>query len=219
MSDLGFNKIAAAVLATALGYMLLKEASHLVIHAEAPSKPAYALAIPETGGAVEAEKPLPFPQADWIAAMDITKGEKVFKKCSSCHNADNGGANGTGPNLWGIVGTAASEKAGFGYSAALSSSGLKWDYENLDGFLAKPSKYLKGTNMNFIGLKKPADRAAVIAYLNSQSAAPLPAPIAAVMEVTQDAVDIAEDTATETPKDIMENTDIVIDNPSDTDQH
>ncbi len=182
MSDLGFNKIAAAVLATALGYMLLKEASHLVIHTEAPAKPAYALAIPEAAAAGTADKPLPFPQADWVAAMDIAKGKKVFKKCASCHNANDGGANGTGPNLWNVVGTAAGAKAGFGYSGALKSSGYTWDYETLDGFLAKPSKYLKGTNMNFVGLKKPADRAAVIAYLNSQSASPLPAPEAAAAE-------------------------------------
>jgi len=189
MSDLGFNKIAAAILATGLGYMLLKEASHMAVHVEAPSKPAYALAIPETGGAAAEEKPLPFPQADWIAAMDVTKGEKVFKKCASCHNANDGGANGTGPNLWSVVGAAAGGKAGFGYSGAMSSSGLTWDFETLDGFLAKPGKYLKGTNMNFIGLKKPADRAAVIAYLNSQSASPLPAPAAAVMEAPAGAAD------------------------------
>ena len=75
MGDLGFNKIAAAILATGLGYMLLKEASHLVLHAESPSKPAYALELPETSAAGGDEKPLPFPQADWVAAMDPAKGE------------------------------------------------------------------------------------------------------------------------------------------------
>jgi len=134
MGDLGFNKIAGALLATALGYMLLREGSHLVLHAEAPSTPAYALELPEPKGTTE-EKPLPFPQADWIAAMDIAKGEKVFKKCTSCHNADNGGANGTGPNLWAIVGAEAGGKDGFGYSGALTKAGLTWDYETLDGFL------------------------------------------------------------------------------------
>ena len=185
MGDLGFNKIAAALLATGLGYMLLKEASHLVLHVEAPSTPAYALELPETGAGVADEKPLPFPQADWIAAMDVTKGEKVFKKCASCHNANNGGANGTGPNLWGTIGSTAGGKDGFKYSGALSASGIQWDFETLDGFLKKPSKYLKGTNMNFIGLKKAGDRAAVIAYLNAQSASPLPAPVAAIVETAE----------------------------------
>jgi len=202
MSDLGFNKIAAAILATALGYMLLKEASHMAVHVKAPSKPAYALALPETNSAAAEEKPLPFPQADWIAAMDVTKGEKVFKKCASCHNANDGGANGTGPNLWSVVGAAAGAKGGFGYSGAMSSSGLTWNLETLDGFLAKPGKYLKGTNMNFIGLKKPADRAAVIAYLNAQSGSPLPAPTAAVMEAPQES---SEDNSAEAQLGTAEN--------------
>ena len=204
MGDLGFNKIAAAILATGLGYMLLKEASHLVLHAESPSKPAYALEIPETNAAGGEDKPLPFPQADWVAALDATKGEKVFKKCASCHNVEKGGANGTGPNLWGTVGAAAGGKAGFKYSGALTSAGLTWDFETLDGFLAKPSKYLKGTNMNFVGVKKPADRAAVIAYLNANSDAPLPAPAAAVMEkaAIDDAQPAVQDAAVAVPAEI-----------------
>jgi len=103
MDELGFNKIAAAILATALGYMGIKELSHAVIHVEAPAVPAYALDIPEAAGAVE-EVELPFPQADWIAAMDADRGARVFKKCTSCHNAESGGANGTGPNLWNVPG-------------------------------------------------------------------------------------------------------------------
>jgi len=134
MGDLGFNKIAAAILATGLGYMLLKEASHLVLHAESPSKPAYALELPETSAAGGDEKPLPFPQADWVAAMDPAKGEKVFKKCASCHNTEKGGANGTGPNLWSIVGANGGSKDGFKYSGALTKAGLTWDFETLDGF-------------------------------------------------------------------------------------
>ena len=202
MGDLGFNKIAAAILATGLGYMLLKEASHLVMHVEEPAAPAYALELPEPTATGAVQAPLPFPQADWVAAMNVSKGETVFKKCTSCHNADNGGANGTGPNLWAIVGAEAGGKDGFGYSGALTKAGLTWDYETLDGFLKKPSKYLKGTNMNFIGLKKTSDRAAVIAYLNSQSSAPLPAPVVAVVET--EVADVIDGEA------VMEKTDAVM---------
>jgi len=140
MDELGFNKIAAAVLATALGYMGIKELAHAVIHVEAPAKPAYALAIPEAAGAVE-EVELPFPQAEWIAAMDADRGARVFKKCTSCHNVDNGGANGTGPNLWNVVGAPAAQQAGFGYSNAFKSSGKVWTYESLYNYLERPSKY------------------------------------------------------------------------------
>ncbi len=177
MHDLGFNKIAAAILASALGFMLIKEASHMVMHVEAPETPAYRIAIPETDTSGPAE-PLPFPQADWVAAMDVERGKKVFKKCTSCHNADNGGKNGTGPNLWNIVGNGSAAKAGFAYSGALKNSGITWDYEALDGFLTKPSKYLSGTNMNFVGIKKAADRAAVIEYLRVNAPSPISRPTA-----------------------------------------
>ena len=191
MDELGFNKIAAAVLATALGYMGIKEIAHAVIHVEAPASPAYALAIPEAAGAAE-EIELPFPQADWIAAMDANRGAKVFKKCTSCHNADNGGANGTGPNLWNVVGAPAAQKAGFGYSSAFKSSGVTWTYENLDLYMERPTKFISGTAMNFVGLKKPADRAAVIEYLRIAAENPSARPEAAAtpeMEETEAAED------------------------------
>ena len=175
MDELGFNKIAAAILATALGYMGIKELSHAVIHVEAPAVPAYALDIPEAAGAVE-EVELPFPQADWIAAMDADRGARVFKKCTSCHNAESGGANGTGPNLWNVVGAPAAQHAGFGYSTAFQNSGKTWNYESLYNYLERPTKYIPGTSMNFIGLKKAEDRAAVIEYLRLASDNPLPRP-------------------------------------------
>ena len=175
MDELGFNKIAAAILATALGFMGIKELAHAVMHHNAPASPAYALEIPEAAGAVE-EIELPFPQAEWIAAMDASRGARVFKKCTSCHNADNGGANGTGPNLWNVVGAPAAQHAGFGYSNAFKTSGKVWTYESLYKYLERPSKYIPGTTMNFIGLKKEEDRAAVIEYLRLASDNPIPRP-------------------------------------------
>jgi len=181
MDELGFNKIAGAVLATVLGVMVLREVPHFFMHSNMPEKPVYSVGPVEVETTGEAE-PLPFPQAEWVAAMDAERGAKVFKKCTSCHNADNGGANGTGPNLWNVVGTAAGSKAGFKYSGAMAGSGKTWTYEELDGFLKKPTKYLSGTNMNFVGLKKETDRAAVIELLRLASDAPIAQPTAAVME-------------------------------------
>jgi len=114
--------------------------------------------------------------------MDAAKGAKVFNKCKSCHTVNSGGKNGTGPNLHNILGAAAGAKAGFSYSGAMSGSGVKWGFEELDGFLTKPSKYIKGTKMSFIGLKKPADRAAVIEYLRQSADTPLGQPAAAASE-------------------------------------
>jgi len=176
MDELGFNKLAAAVLATALGFMGIKEISHAAMHVNVPVAPAYALEIPDVATGGEAEIIAPFPSAEWVAAMDETRGEKVFKKCQSCHNAEDGGANGTGPNLWNVVSATAGQHAGFKYSSTMAASGVAWNYEELDGFLKKPGKYMSGTNMNFIGLKKENDRAAVIEYLRVHADAPVARP-------------------------------------------
>lgn len=184
MDELGFNKIAGAVLAVGLGIMLLREAPHFFMHSDMPETPAYRVGPVEVEAEGEAE-PLPFPQAEWVMAMDAERGAKVFKKCTSCHNADNGGAHGTGPNLWNIVGKPAGAKGDFKYSGAMAGSGLVWNYEELDSFLAKPTKYVSGTNMNFVGLKKEADRAAVIELLRQAADSPISKPEpAAVVEVT-----------------------------------
>ena len=183
MDELGFNKIAGAVLATALGVMVLREVPHFFMHSDMPEKPVYSVGPIEVETSGEAE-PLPFPQPEWVTAMDAARGAKVFKKCTSCHNADNGGADGTGPNLWNIVGASAGAKGGFKYSNALASSGITWGYEELDGFLKKPTKYVSGTNMNFVGLKKEADRAAVIELLRQAADSPVAKPEPAVADVT-----------------------------------
>ncbi len=177
--DLGFNKVAAAILATALGFMLIKEASHSAVHAVYPETPAYMpdIELDPTGN--EAAEPLPFPQPEWVAAMDETRGVKVFKKCTSCHNAEDGGKNGTGPNIWDIVGKPAGKNAAFAYSGVLKTAGVTWGYEELDAFLKKPTDFMPGTKMNFIGLKKEADRAAVIEYLRVRSASPVAQPVPA----------------------------------------
>lgn len=190
MDELGFNKIAGAVLATGLGLMVLRMAPEMLMHEDMPETPAYTVGPMEVEATGDAE-PLPFPQPEWIAAMDAERGAKVFKKCTSCHNADNGGANGTGPNLWNVVGAPAGQHAGFKYSGAMAGSGITWTYEELDGFLAKPTKYLSGTNMNFIGLKKETDRAAVIELLRQAADTPVTQPAAAVAEIvvpTEEAV-------------------------------
>jgi len=179
MDDLGFNKIAAAVLATGLGVAILMKLPGLFIDQGYPDVPVYTVGTLPTGPGDEAPIDLPFPQQDWIDAMDAERGAKVFKKCTSCHNVDQGGANGTGPNLWSVVENQAGAKPGFGYSTGMAAMGKVWSYEDLDGFLEKPAKWLPGTKMNFVGLKKPADRAAVIEYLRVQAEAPVARPDAA----------------------------------------
>jgi len=100
-------------------------------------------------------------------AGDVAKGEKIFKKCKSCHVV-NAEKNKTGPHLVGIIGREAGSVESYKkYSKALKGSGIVWNAETLDGYLTNPKKYLKGTKMAFSGLKKEADRQNIIAYLES----------------------------------------------------
>lgn len=108
-----------------------------------------------------------------LAAADLSKGERVFKKCVACHTAEEGGRNKTGPNLFGTVGGPVAAKDGFKYSKGLIEYGGEWTIERLDAFLTKPRAEVKGTKMSFVGLKKESDRANLIAYLNTFSDNPI----------------------------------------------
>lgn len=101
-----------------------------------------------------------------MAAADAAKGEKVFGKCKSCHKLE-AGANGTGPTLFGVVGSKVDSVDGYAYSGALSAVADVWTPEHLNGFLTKPKDYAPGTKMGFAGIKKIEDRANLIAYLQT----------------------------------------------------
>ena len=103
-----------------------------------------------------------------VVAGDAAKGEKVFRRCKACHYVDKE-KNKTGPHLVDIIGRAAGAVEGFKYSEAMAASGLVWDEATMTGFLAEPKKYLKGTKMAFVGLRKESDIADVIAYLKASN--------------------------------------------------
>lgn len=201
MGELGLNKIMGALLATALGLFGLKTLSDVVFahggeghgeeHAEATSlseqmceKFAYCVEV-AGGGAAAAEEEEVFDLGALLAAADISRGERTFKgQCTTCHTIEEGGANGTGPNLHGVVGADKHHHADFNYSAALTEVGGTWTYEDLNHWLENPSSFARGTSMSFAGLRKDPDRINVIAYLASQSpdAPPFPAPLPAAGE-------------------------------------
>lgn len=104
-----------------------------------------------------------------VNAADVAKGKKIFNKCKACHSIDKP-KNKVGPHLVGIIGKASATVEKFKYSKAMKSANLVWDDKTLDAFLAKPKKFMKGTKMVFPGLKKPADRADLIAYMKSVAA-------------------------------------------------
>ena len=199
MDSFEWNKIFGGLLAGLLAVLGVSIVSDMMFARHLPEKPGYEVAGVEEGPAegapaAEAEKPAAF----YLAAADVAKGEAVFKKCAACHNVDPGGANGTGPALYGVVGRPIASHAGFGYSDALKGmAGKSWDWDALWGWLKSPKAYAAGNKMSFAGIAKPEDRAAVIAYLNSKSASPLPLPAAPAEEATAPADEAA--VATEAP--------------------
>ena len=106
-----------------------------------------------------------------MAAGDPVKGKTVFARCSGCHVLT--GLSFAAPALAGVVGRKAGTAAGFGYSKAMIDSGIVWNDQTLDGYLADPSKTVPGTSM-FVGLPDAQDRADVIAYLKTVPAPPAP---------------------------------------------
>ena len=181
MSDLTFNKIAGAALATGLVIVGLTQLTKGVFEQEQPKTPGYAVEVAE--GAAEGGAPVVDTLPDWgtvLPTADVAAGEAVFAKCKSCHTAEAGGPNGTGPNLNGVEGRKPGSHPGFAYSTGMTDFGAKqavWDYDHIYEFLKNPQKYIAGTKMTFVGLKKPEDRIAVIAYLHGQGGTlPIPAP-------------------------------------------
>ena len=139
-------------------------------------KKAEATATTETAAPAEATTAAPAAEAPAAATPvayasltgDPVAGEKTFAQCKACHQAVEG-KNGVGPSLWGIVGRTSGQIPGFSYSAANKNSGVVWKEETMFEYLEAPQKFMPGTKMAFAGLKKPQDRANVIAYLKTKS--------------------------------------------------
>ena len=112
-----------------------------------------------------ADEAVSMPAIAPTAAM----GEQIFKRCVACHTIDEGGPNGIGPNLHGIVGAAVASKTDFSYSSAMKAKGGVWDKAALDTYLEAPIKAVPGTRMAFAGVIDAADREALILYLEAQS--------------------------------------------------
>lgn len=181
MNMMEFNKIFAALLVAGIIASLSGFITKELMHSEHPEEHAYKIeGVEEAGGHDAPAKPKTAePVLAMIAGADIAQGEKLSRVCAACHSFTKGGANGTGPNLWGVVGAQKGYHAGFSYSKAIEEKGGSWDYASLNQFLWKPKAFVDGTKMNFIGLKKPEDRAAIIAWLRTLSDSPAPLPSSA----------------------------------------
>jgi cytochrome c len=175
MDSFELNKIIAAILMVALIVIGLGKIVDVVFYVEKPKNPGYQVEVasqvsPETSLATEMVEKIDITAV--MALGDITSGEKIFKKCAACHSINKGGKNKIGPALYNVVGRAVGGVDDYKYSKALASYGKEWTFEELNGFLTKPSSYLKGTKMSYAGLRKEKDRASVIKYLNQNSDSP-----------------------------------------------
>lgn len=163
-----FTKILGGFCGAFLAYLLVAWAAESLYHTGGSahggeSHDAYPIEVAGGDDHGAAEEGPSF--AELLAAADIGKGERVFKKCTACHKVD--GNNGTGPYLNGVVGRDIASVAGFGFSGALEGLDGAWTPEALDGFLESPKGYAPGTAMSFNGLNKVEDRANLVAYLQS----------------------------------------------------
>mgnify|MGYP001382181014 CR=1 FL=1 len=180
MDSFELNKIIAAVLMVALLIIGIGKLSDVIFHVEKPEKPGYEVELAQavTTSSVSDNK-TPEEKIDIAGLMamgDLTTGEKVFKKCAACHSIVKGGKNNIGPALYNVVGRKVGAVNDYKYSKALSTYEKEWNFEELNGYLIKPAKWIKGTKMAFAGLRKEKDRASVILYLNQNSDNPLPLP-------------------------------------------
>ena len=177
MDSFEINKIIAAVLVTVLLVFGISKVSDVIFNVEKPDIDGYKVEVKV--GSATATQASSSSQIDISALMalgSVDHGKKVFKKCAACHSIDQGGGNKIVPKLWNVMFRRAGSISDYKYSKALSSYAKDWTWEEMNGFLIKPSKWIKGNKMGFAGLKKEEDRASVMLYLNENSDNPKPLP-------------------------------------------
>ena len=179
MDSFEINKIVAAVLLVALLVIGIGKISNLLFNVKKPEVSGYKVEVTEDvskKSVAQKEEKVEVDISALMAQADLAHGEKIFKKCSACHSIQAGGGNKIGPALYNVVGRKVGIVNDYKYSKALSGYGKEWTFEELNGYLLKPAKWIKGTKMAFAGLRKEKDRASVILYLNQNSDSPLQLP-------------------------------------------
>ena len=171
MNSFEINKIITAILVTVLVVFGIGKISNIIFDKDETNIVAYKVEAP-AGLAVQASAESSVDISALLAMGDAAHGEKVFKKCKACHSIKQDGGNKIGPKLWSVMFRPVGAIADYKYSKALSTYQKKWTWEEMNGFLIKPSTWIKGNKMGFAGLKNEKDRASVILYLNQNSDSP-----------------------------------------------
>ena len=169
------TKIIVSIALAVILIVGINKIADTIYEVEKPEKSAYQITVAsqteESGDSASSDKSGDIMAL--LASANASEGEKVFKKCASCHSISKGGKNKIGPALWGVIGRQVGTVTDYKYSKSLIAYGKKWSFEEMNGFLIKPKEWIPGTKMAFAGLKNEKDRASLILYMNSQSDQPL----------------------------------------------
>ena len=169
------NKLVAAILVTVLIVFGISKISDIIFKVNETGGVAYKVEA-TVGTFVEANAETSLEISSLLALGTVDRGKAVYKKCKACHSIKKDGGNKIGPNIFGVLNRNTGSISDYKYSKALASYGKKWTFEELNGFLLKPSKWIKGNKMGFSGIRDDTDRASVILYLNKNSDNPIPLP-------------------------------------------
>ena len=172
MNSFEIQKIISAILVTFLVVFGIGKISDLIFDGDETAVVAYKVEALEGSENSSSESGSQVDMSALFALADLNHGKKVFKKCAACHSITKDGKNKTGVKLYGVVNRTIGGVSDYKYSKALKTYGKKWTFEELNGFLLKPSKWIKGNKMGFAGLKDDKDRASIILYLNQNSDSP-----------------------------------------------
>ena len=168
MDSFEINKIFAAIIVTVLLVLGINKVSDVIFHVEKPDVEGYKVEV-KVVSTSQANEESQIDISALLALGTVENGKKVFKKCAACHSINAGGGNKIGPKLWNVMFRPVGSIADYKYSKALSTYGKEWTWEEMNGFLIKPAKWIKGNKMGFAGLKKEEDRASIMLYLNENS--------------------------------------------------
>ena len=173
------NKILVSVILALVLVLGINRIADVIYSVEKPEKSAYQVAsvTDESSSSTETNSESVDVDKDIMvlfASVNLSDGEKTFKKCAACHSVNKGGANKIGPALYNVIGRKAGSLTDYKYSKGMVAYAKEWSPQEMDGFLENPKGWVKGTKMAYAGIKNSKERAALILFLNQNGDNPLP---------------------------------------------
>lgn len=176
MQNFELNKIAASILLAGLIAMLAGFITDVLYKPHVTTTRGYKVEVVKNDVANNKKADEVIDITALMNDAQIDKGMVVAKKCTACHSFEKGKPHKVGPNLWNILGQKVASKEGYVYSNAMKDIDVTWSYEELFAFLQNPKKYVPGTKMSFIGIKKPKDIANLMEFLRNKGDSSYPLP-------------------------------------------